>query len=103
MDGDASFDGEISYPGDDSSDEITVKPVGFDSTITSGYLVFSLTCSGRGKAKVNYKGGSVESGLPGCGETWKIYVENNSPDSHITIRLDANGEVTWSLSVTGGG
>jgi hypothetical protein len=83
-------------------DDITVKPVDFDDATTSGYLNFSLTCSGRGKAKVNYKGGLVDSGSPGCGESWKVYVINGSPNSHINIRLDASGDVNWSLSVTGG-
>ena len=99
-DGEASFEGSISFPGDNTSDDITVRPVGFDSTKTSGYLVFNLSCSGQGKAKVDYKGGKVESGSPGCGESWKIYVINGSPNSLINIRLDANGEVTWSLTVT---
>jgi hypothetical protein len=97
--GDASFDGNVVYPGNDSSDDISVKPIGFDSTKTAGKLIFNLTCSGQGKAKVNYKGGIVESGSPGCGETWTISVINGSPDSHITIRLDASGDVNWSLSV----
>ena len=99
-DGNASYEGKISFPGGDSSDEIYVKPVGFDSTVTSGNLSFTLTCAGRGKAKVNYKGGAVKSGSPGCGETWTVYVVNGSPDSHITIHLDDGGEVNWILSVT---
>ena len=99
-DGEASFDGTISFPGDHTSDEVTVKPIGFDSAKSDGYLVFNLSCSGQGKAKVNYKGGKVESGSPACGESWKIYVINGSPNSLINIRLDANGEVTWSLTVT---
>ena len=100
--GDVSFKGEVSYPGNDSSNNISVKPVDFDSTKTSGYLIFTLTCSGQGTAKVNYKGGLVESGSPGCGDTWRVYVVNGSPDSHITIHLDANGKVNWSLSITSG-
>jgi uncharacterized membrane protein len=99
-DGEASFEGSIAFPGNNTSDDITVRPVGFDSAKTSGYLVFNLSCSGQGKAKVNYKGGKIESGSPGCGESWKIYVINGSPNSLINIRLDANGEVTWSLTVT---
>jgi hypothetical protein len=100
--GDISHEGQISFPGSDASDEISIKPVGFDSTVTSGNLIFSLTCSGEGNAKVNYKGGAVKSGSPGCGETWTVSVVNGSPDSHITIRLDDSGEVSWTLSVTGG-
>jgi hypothetical protein len=100
--GNESFKGKISFPGNDSSDEIYVKPVGFDSTVTSGSLVFTLTCSGEGKVKVNYKGGAIKSGSPGCGETWTVSVITGSPDSHITIRLDDSGEVSWTLSVTGG-
>lgn len=100
VDGEASFDGRISFSGDNSSDDITVRPVGFDSSKTSGYLVFDLSCSGQGNAKVNYKGGKIESGTPRCGESWKVYVIDGSPNSHINIRLDANGEVNWSLTVT---
>jgi len=99
-DGDASFDGSISFPGNHTSDDIAVKPIGFDSTEDSGYLIFNLSCSGQGNAKVNYKGGKIENGSPACGESWKIYVINGSPDSHINIRLDANGEVNWALTVT---
>jgi hypothetical protein len=100
--GEASFDGSVAFPGSETetSDNITVKPIGFDSATTSGHLNFSLACSGRGKAKVNYKGGMVDSGSPGCGETWTVYVINGSPDSHIKIRLDASGDVNWSLSIT---
>jgi hypothetical protein len=100
--GEASFEGRVAFPGSETetSDNITVKPTGFDSATTSGHLNFSLTCSGRGKAKVNYKGGKVDSGSPGCGETWTVYVINGSPDSHIKIRLDASGDVNWSLSIT---
>lgn len=100
--GNVSFEGEVSYPGNDSDDNVSIKPVDFDNTKTSGYLIFTLTCSGQGTAKVNYKGGLVESGSPGCGETWRVYVINGSPDSHISIRLDANGKVNWSLSITSG-
>jgi hypothetical protein len=102
--GEASFDGRVNFPGSETEtmDDITVKPVDFDNATSSGYLNFSLTCSGRGKAKVNYKGGLVDSGTPGCGESWKVYVINGSPDSHINIRLDASGDINWTLSVTGG-
>ena len=65
-------------------------------------LSFTLTCTGRGKAKVNYKGGIIPSGSPGCGETWAICVIHGSPDSQITIHLDASGDVDWTLAVTGG-
>lgn len=103
-DGKASFEGRVNFPGSETetSDDIIVKPIDFDSTSSSGYLTFSLTCSGRGKAKVNYKGGLVDSGLPGCGETWTVYVINGSPDSRINIRLDASGDVNWSLSIASG-
>ena len=100
--GNESYDGKIAFPGTDTSDEIHVKPIDFDNTEASGNLTFTLNCSGRGKAKVNYKGGMVESGVPGCGETWTIYVINGSPDSQISIRLDASGEIDWSLSITSG-
>jgi hypothetical protein len=96
-----SYKGKISFPGNDNSNEIYVKPVGFDNTVTSGSLVFTLTCSGEGKVKVNYKGGAIKSGSPGCGGTWTVSVITGSPDSHITIRLDDSGEVSWTLSVTG--
>lgn len=99
-DGNASFEGKISYPGSNDNNNIYVKPIGFDSTKIEGNLIFSLTCSGRGKAKVNYKGGAIRSGSPGCGETWTVYVINGSPDSQITIRLDASGDVNWALTVT---
>jgi hypothetical protein len=98
--GNASYEGQISFPGSDSSDEIYVKPVGFDSTVTSGTLSFFLSCSGEGKAKVNYKGGAVKSGSPGCGETWTVGVVTGSADSHITVRLDDRGELDWTLTVT---
>lgn len=101
-DGNVTSEGQISFPGKDSSDEIYVKPVGFDSTVTSGSLIFTLTCSGRGKAKVNYKGGAIKSGSPGCGETWTVSVINGSPDSHLTIRLDDSGEIHWALTITSG-
>ena len=99
--GSATYNGQITFPGKDTSDEIYIKPVDFDSTKTSGNLNFTLTCSGRGKAKVNYKGGAITSGSPGCGETWTAYVIVGSPDSHITIHLDATGQIDWTLSVTG--
>jgi len=100
--GNASFEGHIKYPGDNTNDEITIKPIDFDSEKTSGSLVFKMDCSGRGKAKINYKGGAVTSGSPGCGETWTIGVINGSPDSHILIRLDASGDINWTLTVTSG-
>ena len=100
--GNETYEGNVSFPGNNTSDTITIKPVDFDDTKTSGQLVFSLACSGQGKAKVNYKGGAVRSGAPGCGETWTVQVVNGSPDSHISIRLDANGDVNWSLSVVSG-
>jgi hypothetical protein len=101
--GEASFEGRVTFPGSETEtmDDITVKPIDFDNTTSSGHLNFSLTCSGQGRAKVNYKGGLVDSGAPGCGESWKVYVINGSPDSHINIRLDASGDINWSLSVTG--
>ena len=99
--GNASFDGNVTYPGNASTNNITVKPIGLDSATTSGYLNFTLACSGRGKAKINYKGGAVKKGTPGCGETWSAYIINGSPDSHIEIRLDASGDIDWSLTVTG--
>ena len=101
-DGNESFEGHIAYPGDNTNDELSIKPIGFDSERTSGSLIFKLDCSGRGKAKINYKGGAVTDGSPGCGETWTIAVINGSPDSHILIRLDASGDIDWSLTVTSG-
>jgi hypothetical protein len=100
--GTATYEGSISFPGTDDSDEIYIKPVGFDSTATSGSLLFTLNCAGEGNAKVNYKGGAVTSGSPGCGEAWTVSVVTGSADSHITIRLDDRGEVDWTLSVTSG-
>ena len=100
--GNKTYEGNISFPGNNTNDDVTIKPIDFDNTKTSGQLVFTLTCSGRGKAKVNYKGGAVRSGAPGCGETWTVYVINGSPDSHISIRLDASGDVDWTLSVVSG-
>ena len=97
--GSASFEGEISFPGGDTSDEINIKPIDFDNVTTSGSLIFTLICSGEGNAKVNYRGGAVKDGKPACGETWTVLVVNNSPDSHITIHLDNKGEVNWKLSV----
>jgi hypothetical protein len=70
--------------------------------VTSGSLVFKLTCAGEKKAKVNYKGSAVKSGSPGCGETWTVAVVSGSADSQISIRLDESGEVDWTLSVTSG-
>jgi hypothetical protein len=98
--GNAFYEGHIAFPGSDASDEIYVKPVGFDTVKTSGSLIFTLTCSGRGNAKANYKGGAVKSGKPGCGETWTVSVINGSPDSHITVHLDDSGDINWSLTVT---
>ena len=100
--GKESYEGKIAFPGTDTSDEIQVKPTDLDGEGASGNLTFSLNCSGRGKAKVGYKGGMVVSGTPGCGETWTIYVINGSPDSQISLRLDATGAIDWSLTVTGG-
>jgi hypothetical protein len=100
--GNESYEGHIAFPGSDTSDEIYIKPVDFDSVKTSGNLVFTLTCSGRGKAKVNYKGGAVTNGKPGCGETWTVSVINGSPDSHITVHLDDSGDINWTLTVTSG-
>ncbi len=100
--GNEFYEGHIAFPGSDTSDEIYIKPVGFDSVKTSGNLVFTLTCSGRGKAKVNYKGGAVTTGEPGCGETWTVSVINGSPDSHITVHLDDSGDINWTLTVTSG-
>jgi hypothetical protein len=100
--GNGSYEGHITFPGSDTSDEIYIKPVGFDAVKTSGNLIFTLTCSGRGKAKVNYKGGAVTTGEPGCGETWTVSVINGSPDSHITVHLDNSGDINWTLTVTSG-
>jgi hypothetical protein len=61
-----------------------------------------LTCSGKGNVKVNYKGGALKSGSPGCGESWTVAVETGSADSQITIRLDDRGEIDWTLTITGG-
>jgi hypothetical protein len=102
-DGNEAYEGKISFPEGDSSDEIQIKPVGFDSTVTSGSLVFTLTCSGEGNVKVNYRGGAIESGSSGCGESWTVAVVTGSADSQITIRLDDRGEIDWRLTVTGGG
>jgi hypothetical protein len=101
--GNTSYKGHVSFPGGDTSDNIDIKPIGFDNAKKEGNLTFKLTCSGRGKAKINYKGGAVKSGSPGCGGTWTIYVIDGSPDSQILIHLDASGDVNWSLTVTGGG
>jgi hypothetical protein len=97
--GNQIYEGNVSFPGNNTNDEITIKPIDFDSTKASGQLVFTLSCSGRGRAKVNYKGGAVRSGAPGCDETWTVHVIDGSPDSHISIRLDASGDVNWTLSV----
>jgi hypothetical protein len=101
-DGNTSFEGNIAFPGINTSDDIDVKPVGFASAEDTGSLVFTLECNGRGKAKVNYKGGAVRSGSPGCGETWTVFVINGSPDSQIKLHLDATGNVDWKMTVTGG-
>jgi hypothetical protein len=101
-DGNTSFEGNIAFPGNNTSDDIDVKPVGFASAEDIGSLVFTLECNGRGKAKVNYKGGAVRSGSPGCGETWTVFVINGSPDSQIKLHLDATGNVDWKMTVTGG-
>ena len=100
--GNESFEGHIAYPSDNTNDELSIKPIDFDSEKTSGSLIFTMDCSGRGKAKINYKGGAVTDGSPGCGETWTIAVINGSPDSHILIRLDASGDINWTLTVTSG-
>lgn len=100
--GNKSYEGNISFPGSATSVAITIKPIDFDNAQSSGKLVFTLTCSGRGRAKVNYKGAAIREGVPGCDETWTAHVSDSSPDSHISIRLDASGDVDWTLHVTGG-
>jgi hypothetical protein len=95
-------DGEISFPDGDTTDRVTITPTGFDSNKTSGNLIFTLTCSG-GTAKVNYNGGSVKSGSPGCNKTWAVFVTNDSSYSNLKIYLDSPGYVHWILIVTGGG
>jgi uncharacterized protein YraI len=93
---------EISYPDGDTTDRVTITPTGFDSNKTSGNLIFTLTCSG-GTAKVNYNGGSVKSGSPGCNKTWTVFVTNDSSYSNLKIYLDSPGYVNWTLIVAGGG
>ena len=100
--GNESYEGNIAFPGTDTSDEIHVKPIDLEGEEATGNLTFTLNCSGRGKAKVGYKGGMIVSGVPGCGETWTIYVIHGSPDSQISIRLDATGAIDWTLTVTSG-
>ena len=98
--GSTSQSGEVSYPDGDTTDNVFVKPVGFDSVTTSGYLTFTLTCSG-GTAKVKYTGGSIDSGTAGCNQTWKAFVTNVSADSRVQVYMDSNGSVNWILVVTG--
>lgn len=100
--GNATFHGEVSYPNGDTTDNVYIKPSGFDSVKTSGNLIFTLTCSG-GTAKVNYNGGSVKNGSPGCNKTWTVFVTNVSADSRVKIYLDSSGHVNWNLVVSGGG
>jgi hypothetical protein len=100
--GNKTYEGNVSFPGSNTNDDITIKPTDFDNSESSGQLVFTLTCSGRGRAKINYKGGAVRDGAPGCGETWTVQIINGSPDSHISIRLDASGDIDWTLSVVSG-
>jgi len=100
--GSASYSGEISYPGGDTTDQIYIKPTGFDSVKTAGNLIFSLTCSG-GTAKVTYNGGSIKNGSPGCNKTWTVFFTNDSANGNLKIYLDTNGYVNWTLVITGGG
>jgi hypothetical protein len=100
--GSASYDSEVSYPDGDTTDRVSIKPTGFDSVKTSGNLIFTLTCSG-GNAKVNYNGGSVKSGSPGCNKTWTVFFTNVSSNGNLKIYLDSPGYVNWSLVISGGG
>jgi hypothetical protein len=100
--GSATYNGEISYPDGDSTDNVYVKPTGFDSVKTSGNLIFTLTCSG-GNAKVKYNGGSVKSGSPGCNKTWTVFFTNDSANGNLKIYLDSPGNVNWTLVISGGG
>lgn len=98
--GNTSQSGEVSYPDGDTTDNVYVKPTGFDSVTTSGNLIFTLTCSG-GTAKVKYTGGSIKTGSAGCNSTWTAFVTNVSADSRVQIYLDSNGYVNWTLVVAG--
>ena len=100
--GSATYSGEISYPNGDDTDNIYVKPTGFDSVKTSGNLIFTLTCSG-GNAKVKYNGGSVKSGSPGCNKTWTVFFTNDSANGNLKIYLDNPGYVNWTLVISAGG
>ena len=100
--GSESRTGEISYPNGDTTDNVYVKPTGFDSVKTSGNLIFTLTCSG-GTSKVQYIGGSVKSGFPGCNKSWTVLFTNDSGNGNLKIYLDSAGYVNWTLIVSGGG
>jgi hypothetical protein len=100
--GSATYNGEVSYPDDDSADTVYIRPTGFDSVKTSGNLIFTLTCSG-GTDKVKYNGGSVKSGSPGCNKTWIVFFTNDSSNGNLQIYLDSPGYVNWTLVITASG
>lgn len=88
--------GEISYPGGDHSDRVYVRVVGFDSGTSSGYLNYSLSCTGTGAGAVKVSGGGA------CNDGWsKIYYYDNYNDT-IQIYLDSGGSafVNWTLVIS---
>ncbi|MGD8604603.1 MAG: SH3 domain-containing protein [Anaerolineales bacterium] len=86
----------ISYPSGDTQDQVYINIQGFDSITTSGYVNYSLNCTGTGVANVVVTGGGD------CNSAWTEFYTNDSHQETIKIYLDSgsNAYVEWTLVVS---
>lgn len=91
-----SFNGVISYPDGDTTDRIYIRVVGFDSGTNSGYLNFTLTCSGDGVGNVDV------SGDGDCNDNWSRIFYYDNYNYTITIKLESGDSayVNWNLVIS---
>lgn len=91
-----SFNDEISYPDGDTTDRVSIRVVGFDGGTSSGYLNFTLTCSGEGVGNVEV------SGDGDCNDNWSRIFYYDNYNYTITIKLDSGGSanVNWNLVIS---
>jgi hypothetical protein len=83
----------ISYPSGDTEDQVYINIQGFDSITTSGYVNYSLNCTGTGVANVIVTGGGD------CNSAWSEFYTNDSHQETIRIYLNSGGNayVEWTL------
>jgi hypothetical protein len=91
-----SFNDVISYPDGDTTDRVSIRVVGFDGGTSSGYLNFTLTCSGEGVGNVKV------SGDGDCNENWSRIFYTDNYNYTITIKLESGGSayVNWNLVIS---